>query len=101
MKKTILGVVLGAAALAASTAAFAHVDVALGVDAPGPVYAPAQPAYDAPPPVAYAPPPAAMAWHGDDDWRERRWRDHERREHEWREHQWHEREWHDHGRWDN
>jgi hypothetical protein len=101
MKKTILGVVLGAAALAASTAAFAHVDVALGVDVPGPVYAPVQPAYDAPPPVAYAPPPAAMAWRGDDDWRERRWREHERREQQWREHEWHEHEWHDHGRWDD
>jgi hypothetical protein len=94
MKKTILGVVLGAAALAASTAAFAHVDVALGV-----AYAPAQPVYVAPPPVAYAPPPVAVAWRGDDDWRAREWREHEWRQRERREHQWREREWRDHDRW--
>jgi hypothetical protein len=97
MKKTVLGFVLGAAALAASSAAFAHVDVAVGFDVPGAVYAPVQPAYVAPPPVAYAPPPVETAWRGDDDWRarewrEREWREHERREHEWREHQWHERD---------
>jgi hypothetical protein len=102
MKRTILGLVVGVAALGASTAAMAHVDVALGVEVPGAAYAPVQPAYDAPPPVAYAPPPAAtLAWRGDDDWREHRWREHERREHQWREHEWHEREWHDRGRWDN
>jgi len=99
MKRTILGVVLGAAALAASSAAFAHVDVALGVNLPGAVYAPAQPVYVAPPPAAYAPPPVAVAWRGDDGWRAREWREHEWREHERREHQWREREWHDNGRW--
>ncbi|MEM5451330.1 hypothetical protein AB3X91_20815 [Paraburkholderia sp. BR14263] len=99
MKRTILGVVLGAAALAASSAAFAHVDLAVGVALPGAAYAPAQPVYVAPPPVAYAPPPVAVAWRGDDDWRARQWREHEWREHERREHQWREREWHDNGRW--
>ncbi|MEM5310844.1 hypothetical protein [Paraburkholderia sp. JHI869] len=99
MKKTILGVVLGAAALAASSAAFAHVDVALGIGLPGAAYAPAQPVYVAPPPAVYAPPPVAVAWRGDDDWRAREWREHEWRDHERREHQWREREWHDNGRW--
>ncbi|MEX3949051.1 hypothetical protein AB4Y45_05180 [Paraburkholderia sp. EG287A] len=101
MKRTILGVVLGAAALAASSAAFAHVDLAVGVNLPGAAYAPAEPVYVAPPPVAYAPPPVAVAWRGDDDWRARQWREHEWREHERREHQWREREWHDNGRWGN
>lgn len=104
MKRTILGVVLGAAALAASSAAFAHVDVALGVNLPGAAYVPAQPAYVAAPPAAYAPAPVAVDWRGDDDWRAREWRRHEWREREWREHerrehQWREREWHDNGRW--
>ena len=99
MKRTILGVVLGAAALAASTAAFAHVDVALRVEVPGVAYAPAQPVYVAPPPAEYAPPPVAVAWRGDDDWRAREWREREWREHERREHQWREREWRDHDRW--
>ncbi|WP_042268150.1 hypothetical protein [Paraburkholderia heleia] len=90
MKKTILGLVLGATALAASTAALAHMDVAVGVGVPG---------------AAYAPVPVQTDWRGDDDWRARRWREHEwreheRREHEWRERQWREREWHDRGRWD-
>ncbi|WP_321929721.1 hypothetical protein [Paraburkholderia guartelaensis] len=93
MKRTILGVVLGAAALAASSAAFAHVDLAVGVALPGAAYAPPEPVYVAPPPAAYAPPPVAVAWRGDDDWRARQWREHERREHQWRE-----REWHDNGR---
>ncbi|MEM5326016.1 hypothetical protein VSR34_05330 [Paraburkholderia sp. JHI2823] len=99
MKRTILGVVLGAAALAASSAAFAHVDVALGVEVPGVAYAPAQPVYVAPPPAEYAPPPVAVAWRGDDDWRAREWREREWREHERREHQWRERAWRDHDRW--
>ena len=99
MKRTILGVVPGAAALAASTAAFAHVDVALGVDVPGAAYIPAQPVYVAPPPAVYAPAPVAMAYRDDDGWRAREWREHEWRDHERREHQWREREWHDRGRW--
>jgi hypothetical protein len=100
MKKTIFSVVLGATALVVSTAAFAHVDVALGIGVPGAVYAPAQPAYVAPPPVAYAPPPPAeMAYRSDDDWRARQWREHEWREREHREHEWREHAWHDEGRW--
>ncbi|CAD6555174.1 hypothetical protein LMG27952_05771 [Paraburkholderia hiiakae] len=98
MKRTILGMVLGATALAASSAAFAHVDVALGVDLPVAAYVPAQPEYAAAPPAAYAPAPVAVSWRGD-DWRAREWRPHEWREHERREHQRREREWHDNGRW--
>jgi len=101
MNRTILGMIVAVAALAASTAASAHVDVALGVDVPGVAYAPAQPVYVAPPAAygAYGPAPVAVAWRGDDDWRTREWREHEWREHERREHQW--REWHDRGRWDH
>lgn len=97
MNRIIAGVVLGVSALAATTAASAHVDVALGVEVPGIAYAPPAPEYVAPPPpVAYAPPPppVMMAYRSDDDWRARQqWREHERREHEWREHEWHERGW--------
>lgn len=101
MKKTILGIALGAAALLASTVASAHVDLAVGIGIPGVVYAP-EPEYVAPPPpVAYAPPPPAVIAYGDDDdWRARRWREHEWREHEHREHEWREHEWHDRG-WGN
>ncbi|TKC83484.1 hypothetical protein FAZ69_23645 [Trinickia terrae] len=95
MNKTILYAVLGAAALAASTAASAHVDVAIGVGLPGAVYAPPQPVYVAPPPVAYAPAPVAVSYGGYDGWRAR-----ERPEHEWRRREWREHEWHDRGRWD-
>jgi hypothetical protein len=91
MNKKIFCVVLGVAALAASRAASAHVDVAIGVDVPG-VYVPAQPVYVAPPPVVYAPPPVPVAYGGYDDWRAREWR-----EREWHRHEWHEHEWHDHG----
>ena len=96
MNKKILGVVLGAAALVASTAASAHLDVALGIGVRGIAYAPAQPVYVAPPPVAYAPAPVAMAYRDDYDWRAREWREHEWRDHERREQR--EREWHDRGR---
>ncbi|RAR66006.1 hypothetical protein C7401_103313 [Paraburkholderia unamae] len=94
MNKTVLGVILGAAAFAVSTAASAHVDVALGIGVPGVAYAPVQPAYVAPPPV-----PVAVAYRDNDDWRAREWRQHEWREHERSEHQWRERQWHDRGDW--
>lgn len=94
MNKKILGAVLGAAVLAVSTAASAHVDVAIGLGIPGVVYAPAQPVYVAPPPVVYAPAPVAVAYGGYDGWRGREWREHEWRRREWREH-----EGHDRGRW--
>jgi hypothetical protein len=103
MNKKILGAVLGVAVLAVSTAASAHVDVAIGLGVPGVVYAP-QPVYVAPPPVAYAPAPVAVAY-GDDDgwrareWRAREWREREWRRHEWREHEWREQQWRDRGRW--
>ncbi|MGF6968708.1 hypothetical protein OKW43_005736 [Paraburkholderia sp. WC7.3g] len=42
MKKKILGAALGRAVLVASTAPSAHMDVAIGLGVPGPVYAPAQ-----------------------------------------------------------
>lgn len=73
MKKMMLGAAIGVAMLAASAAASAHVDVAVGLGVPG-VVVPAQPVYAAPAPVAvgYA-----------DDWRARR---------DWREHEWRERQ---------
>jgi hypothetical protein len=95
MNKRILGAILGVVVLAASTAASAHVDVAIGLGVPGAVYAPAEPAYVAPPPVAYAPAPVAVAYDRYDDWRAREWRERrELRERELREHEWRER-----GRW--
>jgi hypothetical protein len=103
MSKKILGAILGVAVLAASTAASAHMDVAIGLGVPGTVYAPVEPVYVAPP-VAYAPASVAVGYGGYDDgrardwrerreWREREWRRHEWREHEWREHEWRERRW--------
>ena len=86
MNKKILGAALGLAVLAASTAASAHVDVAIGLGIPGTLYAPAEPVYAPPPPVVYAPAPVAVAYGGGDDWRAREWRRQEWREHEWREH---------------
>ncbi|KVX24400.1 hypothetical protein WL03_30550 [Burkholderia ubonensis] len=97
--KLLIGAVLGAAALAASGVASAHVDVAVGIGVPG-VYAPPQPVYVAPP-VAYAPPVTyAPVGYRYDDWRAREWRERAWRRHEWREHEWREREWRDRGRWD-
>ena len=77
--------------LAASAAASAHVDVAVGLGVPG-VVVPAQPVYAAPAPM--------VVGYGD-DWRERReWREREWREHEWRRHQaWREHEWRERQRW--
>jgi len=100
MNKKILSAILGVAVLAASTAASAHVDVAIGLGVPGAVYAPAEPVYVTPPPVAYAPTPVAVAYDGYDDWRARQWRERrEWREREWRRHEWREHEWRERGRW--
>jgi hypothetical protein len=81
MRTTLLATLVGAAALAASSAASAHVDISVGLGVPGVIYEE--------PPVVYAPPPAVVSYgypygyaYGD-DWRERRWRRHE----------WHERHW--------
>jgi len=87
MNKKLIAAVIGFAALAASTAASAHVDLAIGVGIPAPVYVEPQPVYVAPP-VAYAPAPVAVDYWHRDDWREREWRRHEWREHEWRDHEW-------------
>lgn len=70
MNKKILGAALGLAVLAASSAASAHVDVAIGLGVPGAVYVPAEPVY-ASPPVVYGPAPVAVAY--GDDWRAREW----------------------------
>jgi hypothetical protein len=93
MNKTIVGAALGLAVLAASTAASAHSDVAIGVGVPATVYSPAL-AYAAPP-ATYAPALVAVGYRDHDDWRAREWREHKWREHEWREH-----EWREHHRWD-
>lgn len=94
-KKLLLGAVIGAAALAASGVASAHVDLSVGIGVPRVYTAPA-PVYVAPPPVAYAP-----VGYRYDDWRAREWREREWRRHEWREHEWRERDrgWRG-GRWD-
>lgn len=96
MKKILVAGLMGAAALVASSAAMAHVDVSLGIGVP---------VYAAPPPVVYAPAPVAYGYgpapvygavdyrggyyRGGDGWRERQWR--ERRHEEWR---GHDRGWH-------
>jgi hypothetical protein len=93
MNKKILGAVLGVTVLAASTAASAHVDLAVGIGVPG---------YYAPPPVYVAPPPVAVAYGygGYDDWRERQWRErHEWRERQWRHEERREQRWHDRRGW--
>lgn len=74
----IFGAALGLTILAASTAASAHVDLAIGVGVPAATYASPEPVYAAPPQ------PVAVGYYGD-DWRRHEW--HER--HEWREHHWH------------
>jgi hypothetical protein len=108
MKNKFLGVAFGLAALAASTAASAHVDIGVGIGFPVGVYAPAEPAYAppppvvyaAPPPVVYGPPPVAVAYGDDDDRRTREWRErHEWREGEWRRHEWREHEWRERHGW--
>ena len=88
MKTKILGAVFGLAVLAASTAASAHVNLAIGVAAPVAVYAPA------------APMAVSYGGYGGDDWREREWRRHEWREHEWRRERWREHEWRERHRYD-
>ena len=104
MKRTLLAFVLGSAALCASTAALAHVDVGVSIGIPAPVYVEPAPVY-APPPVVYrpapvyAPAPVIYGGYYGDDWRERAWRRHERREHEWREHEWREHEWRERRDW--
>lgn len=83
-KKAIIGAVLGLGVLVASTAASAHVDVAIGVGVP--TYVAPQPVYAAPMPVRYG--------YYNDDWRARRWHD----ERAWRHEQWRREEWRDHHR---
>ncbi|CAG2148929.1 hypothetical protein [Ralstonia mannitolilytica] len=96
MKRTLLAFVLGGAALCASTAALAHVDVGVSIGVPAPVYVAPAPVYVPPPPVVYrpapvyAPAPVVYGGYYRDDWRERAWRRHEWREHAWREHEWRE-----------
>jgi len=88
--KRILGAALGLAVLAASTAASAHVDIAIGLGIPGAVYAPAEPVYASPPPIVYGHAPVAVAYGGGDDWRARAWREwrgREGRRQEWRGHE--------------
>lgn len=103
MNSKFVGAALGLAVLAASSAASAHVDLAVGLDIPATVFAPA-PVY-AEGPVTYAPAVAPVLYPGDDDWREREWRAREWRErrewreHEWRREQWREHEWREQNRW--
>ncbi|NRO96683.1 hypothetical protein GWC77_12205 [Paraburkholderia sp. NMBU_R16] len=92
MNKKLVGALIGLTVLGVSSAASAHVDLAIGVGIPAPVYVAPQPVYVAPPAPAYAA-PVAVGYYRGDDWREREWRRREWREHEWREHQWRERRW--------
>jgi hypothetical protein len=101
MNKKLVGGLIGLAVLGVSTAASAHVDLAVGIgfpapmvySAPTPVYVAPQSVYVAPQPV-YAPAPyvagpapVAVGYWNRDDWREREWRRQEWREHAWREHE--------------
>ncbi|KAA1004244.1 hypothetical protein FVF58_33330 [Paraburkholderia panacisoli] len=98
MNRKIIGAALGLAVLAASSAASAHVDVAVGLGVPVAVQA-APPVY-VDHPAAYGPAPVPVVHRGYDGWREREWRERrEWREHEWRREQWREHEWREHNRW--
>ena len=99
MNKKLVGGLIGLAVLGVSTAASAHVDLAVGIGFPAAVYAAPQPVYAAPPAYVAAPAPVAVGYWRGDDWRERAWRRREWRENEWREHQWREHEWREHHRW--
>ncbi|MEW9583553.1 hypothetical protein [Paraburkholderia sp. DGU8] len=98
MNRKIIGAALGLAILAASCAASAHVDVAVG---PGlPVAVETAPSVYIGPPVAYERAPVAVAYRDDGGWRAREWRERrEWREHEWRRESWREHEWREHNRW--
>jgi hypothetical protein len=88
MQKILIAALIGTAALAASSAASAHVDVAIGLGIPGVVYEA--------PPVIYAPPQVVTYGYpygyqygyggGDGDWREHEWHRREWRERHWRHH---------------
>jgi hypothetical protein len=88
MNKKILGAVLGLSVLMVSAAAYAHVDVAVGIGVPG-YYAP-QPVYVAPP-VAVAYGYGGYGGYRDEGWREREWHRREWRHEQWRENHWRER----------
>lgn len=97
MNKKLIGGLVGLVVLGVSTAASAHVDLAVGIGvpvavAPVPVYTAPAPVYAAPAAPAYVEPaPYPVGYWRRDNWREREWRRHEWREHEWREHEWRER----------
>ncbi|QQC66176.1 hypothetical protein [Paraburkholderia ginsengisoli] len=99
MNRKIIGAALGLVILAVSSAASAHVDVAVGVGIPLGVQT-SPPPIEIGRPVAYGPAPLAVDYRDDGDWRARRWREHrEWREHEWRREQWREHEAREHRRW--
>ena len=83
IQRVIGAAALGIAAVCASTAASAHVDVGVFVNTPPPVYAAPAVVYP-PPPVTYVPAPAYG--YRDDYWRERRWHDHGRHHGWWKHH---------------
>src|SRR5471032_268282 len=83
MNKKILGAVLGLSVLMVSAAAYAHVDVAVGIGVPG-YYAPA-PVYVAPPPVVVGYGYGGYGGYRDEGRREREWRHREWRHEAWRE----------------
>ncbi|GAA0847575.1 MAG: hypothetical protein CL858_09985 [Cupriavidus sp.] len=96
MNKILLAATIGIAALAASSAAQAHVNFDIGIGVPAYVAAPPPPVYYAPRPVVVAPPaPVVVAPGYYDDWRAREWQERQwRREQRWREHEWRRHEWH-------
>ena len=78
----VLAVLVGGAAIGASGAAMARVDVGIKLGVPAPVYVAPQPVYapPPPPPVVYqpapvyaAPPALVIGWHGDRYWDGRRY----------------------------
>lgn len=94
-----MGAALGLAILAASSAASAHVDVAIGLGLP--VALETAPSDYVGPPVAYERPPVPVVYRGDGGWRAREWRERRRwREHEWRRESWREHQWREDNRWD-
>jgi len=102
MKRILVAGILAGVAALTSSAAFARVDVGIGIGIPGVVVAAPPPVYYEPAPVYMAPPPpvvvaprpvvVAPGYGYYDGWRGREWREHEWREHERRRewHRWHE-----------
>ena len=85
--KFLVAGLFGIAAIAASSAAEAHVNFDIGIGVPAYVAPPPAPVYYEPAPVYVAPRPVVVAPGYYDDWQARAWQERQwRREQRWREH---------------